>query len=187
MSNKEAVEIFAVIDRSGSMCRMVQEAIGGFNAFLQEQKSLPGDANITVVLFDNEYIVAQDRVPVAEAVELNTATYVPRGTTALNDAIGRSIAKLQSYMPDKAIILVITDGAENASLEFTNATVKQKVEEAQLLGWEVIFLAANIDAFAAGHEYGVLRGNTFAFAADAVGCSTAFATMSNTTTSYRTQ
>jgi hypothetical protein len=89
--NTELTEIAVVLDRSGSMQSMAIEAVGGMNAFLESQQKLPGEARLTLVLFDHEYIVAHSRRPIKDVPPLDDDTYVPRGSTALLDAIGRTI------------------------------------------------------------------------------------------------
>lgn len=185
MAKKEAVEIYVIADRSGSMSSLRDDAIGGFNTFLEEQKAVKGKANLTLVLFDDQYEVPVERVNIKSVEPLSRETFVPRGMTAMNDAIGKSLATLEVLNPQKAIICIITDGAENSSQEFTGQQVKEKITEAEAKGWQVVFLAANIDAFSAGGSLGINKGNTFACAASAQGMTDAYANMSNTTRSYR--
>lgn len=184
-TEKDVVEIVAIIDRSGSMESIRGDVIGGYNAFLAQQKALPGEAVLTLVQFDDKYEVHVDRVPVQEVPDLNVFTFVPRGMTAANDAIGRALNTLEARNPAKAVILIVTDGMENASKEFTNEQIKEKITAAEERGWDVNFLAANIDAFAAGGAYGVKMDKTFAFAANAAGVHNAFATMNLRASSYR--
>jgi uncharacterized protein YegL len=116
-----------VLDRSGSMVDMATEAIGGFNSFLEDQQKAPGHAKLTLVLFDHEYIVAQDGRPVLKVEKLDTNSYQPRGRTALLDAIGRTILTVgerldhtpEQERPDKVVIAILTDGLENASEQFS--------------------------------------------------------------------
>ena len=89
--NKKRTEIAYILDRSGSMSPLVEAAITGFNSFLKEQQKTPGDANFTLVLFDDEYLLHADCTPIAEVRPLDANSYVPRGCTALLDAIGRTI------------------------------------------------------------------------------------------------
>ena len=89
--NAALTEIAVVLDRSGSMAPIAPDAIGGYNAFVEAQRALPGDARLSLVLFDHEYALALDAAPIAHAQPLTNGTYVPRGTTALLDAIGRTI------------------------------------------------------------------------------------------------
>ena len=124
--NQNVCEIGFVLDRSGSMKDMELEARNGFNAFLESQQKLPGEARLTLVLFDHEYIVAHDGVPIKDVPSLDEHTYVPRGTTALLDAIGRTINTIgerldktpEPEQPGKVIVAILTDGLENASQEF---------------------------------------------------------------------
>lgn len=183
--NDTVVEIVAIMDRSGSMGMIRDDAIGGFNGFLEQQKALGGNASLTLVLFDDKYEVPVKGVSIQDVEPLTRETFVPRGWTALNDAIGRSLNELEAKNPDKAIILIITDGAENGSTEFNSQTVKEKIKAAEARGWEVIFLAANIDAFAAGGSLGISGSNTYAFAANSAGVAQAFTSMSVRSSSYR--
>jgi len=124
--NTNLCEIGFVLDRSGSMNAMKEEAIGGINAFLESQQKLPGEARLTLVLFDHEYIVTYDGVPIKDVPPLDSHSYVPRGTTALLDAIGRTINTIGERLdktpeperPGKVIVAILTDGLENASQEF---------------------------------------------------------------------
>lgn len=181
----EAVEIVAIIDQSGSMGAVRDDAIGGFNTFLADQQAQGGNANLTLVLFDDRYLVPIEDTPVQNVPPLTQATYAPLGWTAMNDAIGRALTKLEEKNPAKAIICILTDGAENASKEYTAAQIKAKITAAEERGWQVVFLAANIDAFAAGGLLGVARGNTVSFNATSDGLHEAFACMSASASSYR--
>jgi Mg-chelatase subunit ChlD len=131
MAKKEAVEIVVIADRSGSMSVIRDDAIGGFNTFLKEQKAVKGAANLTLVLFDHEYLVAVDSQPIKKVVPLNNETYVPRGMTALNDSIGRAISALEAKNPNKAIVCILTDGQENQSREFNTEQAKAKINAAE--------------------------------------------------------
>ncbi len=162
--NKNLFEIAYVLDRSGSMQDMVEPAIAGFNQFLREQREAPGDARLSLILFDDQYEVPCNRLPLDEVPELDTTTYVPRAMTALLDAIGRTIneidQKLQGMLeaerPGKIMVAIFTDGLENASREFSldriNSLIREKREEH---GWEFLFLAANQDAIATADRMGI--------------------------------
>lgn len=187
MKSNELVEIVSIIDQSGSMGIVRDDAIGGFNRFLADQQELGGNANLTLVLFDDRYLVPVEDVPVKQVQPLTRETYAPLGWTAMNDAIGRALTKLESKNPRKAIITILTDGAENSSKEYTSAQIKQKIKAAEARGWQVIFLAANIDAFATGGSLGIATGNTRGFVASREGVHEAFACMSMRASSYRSE
>jgi Mg-chelatase subunit ChlD len=183
--SEQPVEIVVIADRSGSMQSIAADAIGGFNTFLKDQQDQPGRANFTLVLFDNEFLVPIDHKPLNEVEPLTDKTFVPRGSTALNDAIGRTLTELKMANPKKAVIAILTDGQENASTRYKTTEIKRMIEEAQGRGWQVHYLAANQDAFAVGADYGVLRAHTVGYAATGQGVRGAYFTASNCVTSYR--
>ena len=150
-------EIIFILDRSGSMASIANDAIGGFNTFLQAQQDDVAPSRMTLVLFDDQYEVPHASVPVAEIPALNAHTFVPRGSTALLDAIGRSIRDLEkrllnlpkAELPDKVIIAILTDGEENSSREWTYARLSDLIQVCRdQRKWEFLFIAANQDAIA---------------------------------------
>ena len=153
--NQNLTEIACVIDRSGSMESMKAEAIMGFNAFLQEQKAAPGDVRFTLVLFDNEYLKVVDHKPLQSVQPLTDKTFEPRGTTALLDAMGRTIDEIGARLsktpehdrPSKVIIACMTDGAENASKHYSNDKLAKMIEHQRTVyNWEFIFLGATLQS-----------------------------------------
>ena len=142
--NDTFTEIVCVIDRSGSMDSIKNDAIGGFNAFLKEQQNLPGEAAMTIVMFDHEYLVPYSGIPIQNIKPLYDGSYVPRGTTALNDAIGRAVSELKCRNPKKAIIMILTDGHENASHEFSKCQIKEMIKDCEDRGWFVAYLSATL-------------------------------------------
>ena len=180
------VEITLIVDRSGSMESIRKEVIGGINAFYEEQKKQPGDAVVTFVQFDNMYEVVFNIKPLKEVEPLTTETFVPRGMTALNDAIGRTLAGLDKDTKAPQMIMIMTDGEENSSREYTSDSVKKLVEEAKTRGWSVIFMGANIDAFKVGDAYGIGAGNIAQFAANARGATAATMSVSSKISHMRT-
>lgn len=187
MTKKKApahVTIEVVVDRSGSMGMIANDAIGGYNTWLSAQQALPGEATLTLTLFDHEFIVSSAR-PIREAPPLSSETYVPRGSTALNDAIGRALGRLEAANPDKAILVILTDGQENSSTEFSKEQIKERITKAQERGWQVVYLSAHIDAFAHSAQYGVRASNTMQFTADAAGVARAYSSTVTLNSSYR--
>ncbi len=154
----DLTEIAFVLDRSGSMNAIASDAIGGFNSFLVDQQAQPGQARLTLVLFDHEYLVLQQNVDIQAAPPLDRRSYVPRGSTALLDAVGRTIddvgarlaATPEAERPAKVIVAILTDGLENASRDYTYAKVSALIRRQQeKYSWDFLFLAANQDAIAA--------------------------------------
>lgn len=169
LMNANLVEIAYILDRSGSMAPMQEAAIAAFNDFVRSQLDLPGDARLTLVQFDDRYEVPIPATPVQDVLELTAATYVPRGSTALLDAIGRTVLSLdqrlqstpESERPAKVIVAIFTDGMENASREFTSQQIGaliQRFRDGQ--GWEFLFLAANQDAIASAAALRVDAGSS---------------------------
>jgi uncharacterized protein YegL len=163
MPKQGLTEIMVVIDKSGSMYSRQMDVIGGFNNFLEEQKKIPGEANIRLTLFNHEYIVGKSS-PLSEAKNLDTKTYSPDGMTALLDAVGRTIddagkdfdSRPENQKPEKVIMVIMTDGQENSSKEYTKQQVKDKITEQQnRWNWQFIFLGANQDSFAEGGSLGI--------------------------------
>ena len=184
-------EILAVLDRSGSMATIAADAIGGYNTFLKDQQSVDGEARITVALFDDQYDLLYAATPLAEAQPLTTQTFVPRGGTALMDAIGRTLqvegARIEAEgWAEKVIVCITTDGGENQSKEFTAPMVRDLVTAAEAKGWVFVFLAANQDAFATAKFYGMCGAHAQTFAATGAGVGQAYASISNVTRSLRT-
>lgn len=177
--------ITMILDRTGSMESIRHDTIGGFNAFLQGQKAAPGTATLTLVQFDSRdpYDVVHNFVPIALAAELTPATYVPRASTPLFDALGRGILDLERSLtllaptqrPDHVVFVVITDGQENASREFTAAQVKTMIHEKQAAdGWEFVFLSADLAAIDEAIALGVETRASLAFDKTSVGTADAF-------------
>lgn len=187
----KAVELAVVADRSGSMISILNDAIGAFNAFIDQQQAGDGEAKLTVALFDTQYEIMQEGVDIKAATKFDKSNFVPRGSTALFDAIGRTltnlIARREAGEIDAAIVTILTDGEENASREFRAEDIKKLIEKCEKeYGWEFIFLAANQDAFATGSTFGIKASNAYNFAADAAGLKSATAAMSLRSTEYRT-
>ena len=187
-------KIVCIIDRSGSMESIRTDAIGGFNAFLQEQKDFPGEARFTLILFNTGYEVLHANEPIANIQPLTASTYLPIGGTALYDAVGSAInaagAELNDMpnedKPDKVIVVILTDGKENASHEFSREKVASMIKHQQdVYSWEFIFLAANQDAFAVGWALNIKADNTANFIASGVGTREAYGKIDSMTKAYR--
>lgn len=187
-------DITVVLDRSGSMASVQDDTIGGFNRFLEDQRKAPGSASITLHQFDTVFetlIKAQD---VHAAPLLSTTTFVPRGSTALLDAIGRSIGDTGSRMEStpeadraaKVVFVIITDGYENASHEYNQAKVFEMIKHQQdKYSWEFVFLGANQDAIKTAAGIGVHAGNSMTYASNTAGVAAAFASTSSNIRSFR--
>ncbi|MFZ4594967.1 MAG: vWA domain-containing protein [Verrucomicrobiaceae bacterium] len=155
--NPHLTEIAYILDRSGSMQPMQEPAVAAFNDFIKIQLDVPGDARLTLIQFDDAYEVPVSAKPIQDVPQLTAATYTPRGSTALLDAIGRTIketdrrlqASPEAEQPGKVIVAIFTDGQENASQEYTAKHISDLIRLFRdTKGWEFLFLAANQDAIA---------------------------------------
>ncbi len=158
---KDLCEIIIVLDESGSMSSCKYETINGVNLFLNNQKKIKGEAKVTLVKFSDYYNIVNDAIPLNEIVYLNESNYIPSNTTALLDAVGFTINRINGRLEntpdheraDKVIFAVITDGYENASREFKRSQILEMVSERrEKSGWEFIFLGADIISW--GEEIG---------------------------------
>ncbi|MCR3906951.1 MAG: hypothetical protein NUK62_08020 [Tenericutes bacterium] len=172
---KGLTEIVFILDRSGSMQGLEADTIGGFNAMIAKQKKIEGDAIISTVLFDDQFEVLHNRVPLESVKPITTKDYYVRGATALLDAIGRGIKKIgrvQKYLPEeskaeKVIFIITTDGMENASREYSYELLKNMVEhQKEKYNWEFIFLGANIDALETAQRFGIRKDRAANYHAD---------------------
>ncbi len=169
-NRNDLTELVFVLDRSGSMAGLESDTIGGFNSLIKDQRSAEGKALVTTVLFDTEFIYVHDRADIDTVAPMTERDYVPRGCTALLDAVGmtiRHIAGIHKYarpedVPAKTIFVITTDGMENASREFSYNKVKALIEKEQdKYGWEFIFLGANIDAAATAGSMGIAHASNY--------------------------
>ncbi|MEI6580032.1 MAG: vWA domain-containing protein [Eubacteriales bacterium] len=171
-------ELVFILDKSGSMAGLETDTIGGFNSLLAKQKSEKGDAVITTVLFDNNYEVLHDRADMRQVNPITNKEYFVEGSTALLDALGRTINRIGKAMaqtreqdrPGKVMFVIITDGFENASREFKYSQIKRMIEHQKTkYSWEFIFLGANIDAVEAAAKVGITADRAATYNSDGQG------------------
>lgn len=165
----DLTDITMVVDRSGSMAAIKSDAEGGINTFIDQQKKESGEALLTLVQFDTEYEFVHSGVPVKKVPAF---TLVPRGSTALLDAVGRAInetgarlAKMdEPSRPGLVVFVIVTDGQENSSREFKREQIRRMIEHQQsAYNWQFTFLAANQDAFAEGAAMGIAASGIAAY------------------------
>ena len=162
---KGLTELVFILDRSGSMGGLESDTIGGFNGMLGKQKKEEGEANVTTVLFDDQIEIIYDRFPISVVKPLTDDDYFVRGSTALLDAVGSTVKKIeniQKRLPEEMraeniIFVITTDGQENASQEYSANMVKKMIETNQEKGWQFLFLGANMDAVEEADKIGIRR------------------------------
>ncbi len=167
--------IIAIIDKSGSMEAISEDTIDGFNQFLDRQIALEGEASITAVLF-NDKVDVLTRDAALDNARLTPANYLACGSTALYDAIGQTlIHALQDQVkrpnrPDETIVVILTDGEENASVQYRSALIAELIDQAKTnLGWSFMYFGANIDAIAEASKVGLDESSAFQFKASGDG------------------
>jgi len=193
---QDYTHITVILDRTGSMEQIRDDTIGGFNAFLQKQKDEPGRATFTLAQFDSQepYEVIHHFKPIGEVPELTRATYVPRASTPLLDAMGRGINDLEKCLgeikkkdrPSRVVLVVVTDGQENASREFSKAQVEKMIKErTEKDGWQFVFLSADLGAIGEAHAVGIHADSTLLFAKNRGGSRRAWSSLAESTSDYR--
>jgi uncharacterized protein YegL len=189
--NNDLTLIAVILDRSGSMSSCQSDMEGGLNTFIQEQTAQPGSARLTLAQFDNEYELVEDYRDIQEA---GYYQLVPRGVTALLDAIGRTVtntgarlaAMPEDERPGKVVCVIITDGYENASKEWTKERVAALIkEQEEKYSWEFTYLGANQDAIATGTGMGFKASNSMTYDQDAASVASTFSSLSSNTSSHR--
>lgn len=183
---KNLTEIVFILDRSGSMAGLEDDTIGGFNAMMEKQKREVGEAYVSTVLFDNHMEVIHDRVDLRKIQPMTREEYYVRGCTALLDAVGKSIhhiGNIHKYAreedrPEKTIFVITTDGMENASREYSYERLRRLIEEKKKLGWEFLFLGANIDAAKEAARFGITADRAANYHADHRGTAVIYEAMS---------
>jgi hypothetical protein len=189
--------ISVILDRSGSMESIRDDIIGGFNAFVKEQKSLPGEATLSLVQFDTQdaYEIVCQFTPVKAVPELDRKVYVPRSGTPLLDALGLGINDLEKALtemkeddrPSQVVMVIITDGQENSSKEFRkDQIVKMIKNRTDNDGWQFVFLSADMAAIGDAVSYGMQRDATMYFDKTARGTAQALSHLSVEVSAFRT-
>lgn len=182
---KNLTELVFILDRSGSMSGLEDDTIGGFNSFIEKQKDIDGKCLVSTVLFNNHSKVIYDRVSLDEISKMTRNDYVPGGSTALIDAMGDAIHHIKNVhkyirkedIPDNTVFVIITDGQENDSHKYSSDEVKTMVSKQKEVGWEFIFLGANIDAVETAKQYGIDEKRSVRFHNDDKGIKNNFAVL----------
>ncbi|AIO19577.1 hypothetical protein KQ51_01703 [Candidatus Izimaplasma bacterium HR1] len=191
---KNITEIVFILDRSGSMGGLEEDTIGGFNALIEKQRKEDGEAYLTTVLFDDRYDMINKHENIENVNPLTSKEYYPRGMTALLDAVGKTILKIkrqherldESEVPKNTLVVITTDGHENASKEFTYRDIRTLIKkQTDIYNWEFIFLGANIDAAKEGEKFGIRRERSVNYHADHKGVEKHYKELSKTVSNYR--
>ena len=180
MSKSKCVDVVFLLDRSGSMSGIEEDTIGGYNSYIDGE--LGKNVRVTTVLFDDQYELLTDRVPIKEVKKLTRKEYFVRGCTALLDAVGKTIGKMDSEKCDKVIFIITTDGLENASKEYNKAQIKKMIKDHDK--WEFMYIGANIDSYSEGASIGINKKNISNYRKDTEGVGKLFKAMGRATQMY---
>lgn len=148
------LDLIFLIDRSGSMYGSEDDTIGGFNSFIEKERAKEGNTNVTTILFDHEYEMLYKRKSIDDVDKLTRDVYFVRGSTALLDAIGKTITTLDREIENKVLFVIMTDGMENSSVEFTKSQISSMIKNHT---WEFIFIGADIDSYSEARNIGIRK------------------------------
>ena len=171
-------ELVFILDKSGSMHGLESDTVGGYNSVMEKQKKEDGECYVTTVFFNSESETVHDRVKLSEIKPLKESDYTVGGCTALIDAIGDAVTRIETIhkyirkedVPDHTMFVIMTDGLENASHKFDSKTVKKLIEKhKEKDGWEFLFIGANIDSVETAKNFGIERERAVNYHADKKG------------------
>lgn len=179
-------ELVFILDRSGSMEGLEGDTISGFNSMINKQKQLDSDCMVSTILFDNHVQIIHDRVDIRRIPKMTTKDYYVKGCTALWDAMGSAIQHIRNVhknireedVPEHTMFIITTDGMENASHTYFADQVKTMVKQQERMGWEFIFLGANIDAISTARSLGIRADRAATFTNDCQGIATNYEAVS---------
>lgn len=154
MPQNENLDLVFIMDRSGSMSGSEEDTIGGFNSFIEREKDKGLNTHVTTVLFDDNYEVLYKRKDINQVAKLTRDEYWVRGCTALLDAIGKTINMLDHEVDNKVLVVIMTDGMENASKEYSKDQIRNLINSHN---WEFIYIGADIDSYAEAGNIGIRK------------------------------
>lgn len=177
-------EIIFIIDKSGSMGHLADDTIGGFNSFIESQKD-DTKTTLTTVLFDSSWKILHDGLDIYEVSPMTNKDYIPGGMTAMLDAIGETINRVQDRhddlgeeKPDNVLFVITTDGQENSSRNFQKSHIERMIKhQTKSHGWEFIFLGANMDAVEEAASIGISAEKSITYNYDSTGVRSTYTTM----------
>ena len=182
-NNHDITELVFIIDRSGSMHGLESDTIVGFNSMIAKQKKEKGKTIVSTVLFNTQFELIHDRVGIGDIKKINEKQYSVGGRTALLDAVGTTVDRINRRQEDDeekvktTLVVIITDGYENSSTEYTYSNIKRLIDRQKKNGWDFLFLGANIDVAAEARKMGIRRENSVSYSCDTEGIAEMYSTV----------
>lgn len=164
----DEMDLIFILDKSGSMYGSERDTINGFNSFIEKQLNKDRKINVTTILFNGDYDVLYSRIPVRDVKPLSSDDYYVGGSTALLDAIGKTVTTYEREINNKTLCVITTDGLENTSREYSTEQIRKMIENT---GWEFIFIGADIDSYAEASRIGIKQTHTANYRKSSVGIS----------------
>lgn len=179
-SLKNEMDVVFLLDRSGSMGGIENDTIGGYNSYLDSQKN--NNVKVTTILFDDKYEIINDREDIKNVSKLDSKKYFVRGSTALLDAIGKTINYIENKKSNKVIFIITTDGYENSSKEYNKEQIKEMISGHN--DWEFMYIGANIDSYSEGGSLGIKKENISNYSKNEKGVKNLFTSLSRASKMY---
>ena len=177
-STTQDLDLIFLIDRSGSMYGSEEDTIGGFNSFIERERKKGFNTKVTTILFDDGYDVLYERRSINDVSPLTSDEYYVRGSTALLDAIGKTITSLEQKIDNKTLFVITTDGMENSSVEFSKAQISNMINN---LNWEFIYVGADIDSYSEASQIGFRKSRVANYEKSARGVDDLYLSIGNAT------
>lgn len=190
---KDLIELVFVLDGSGSMWALTDDTINNYNKLLEERRK-EGNCIVSTIVFNDHRKVIHNRISIDKVKNITTEDYIAGGTTALYDAVGATIDEIgralnntpEEERPEKVMFVIITDGEENASVEYSQKDVLERIRhQKEKYSWDFSFIGANIDAKKAANDIGISLEDAFSYSNNSIGTQSVYKSLDTAIHGYR--